>query len=128
PPCKLIPILKHDIVNSETPACRNAPEKSPCENAFVSFKNPSVLSELDRSAEATIIFSTVFANSLSTVAEPALVAEFGFCCIVDQSIFGSSLENHFFFLSTKVGFSFSHALSLSILAATIAFNSSLLFE
>ena len=42
----------------DTPAWKNAPLKSPFLKEWVFFRKPSVLSELDKSAEATIMFST----------------------------------------------------------------------
>ncbi len=107
------------MVNSETPACRKAPEKSPLVNAFVCFKKPSVLSEFERSADATTMFSTCCASTPSTEAEAALVAEFGFCSMASQLISGSSRANHFLFFSASSGFSFFHASSFAFLAATI---------
>ena len=63
------------IVNSATPACKKAPEKSPFTKAFVFFKNKMVLSLSDKSAEATIIFSTFAARYANTFPDAALVAE-----------------------------------------------------
>ena len=58
PPCSAIPIQQQAIVSSATPAWKNAPLKSPFLKACVFFRKPSVLSEFERSAEATIMFST----------------------------------------------------------------------
>ena len=69
-----------------TPAWKKAPLKSPFTKAWVFFKKPSVLSELERSAEATIMFSTWVASTPNTVAEAARVAWFAFCSIAAQSI------------------------------------------
>ena len=52
-----MPFITQAIVSSETPAWKNFPEKSPFVKALVFFKNPSVLSEFERSADATIMFS-----------------------------------------------------------------------
>ena len=53
-----IPFITAPMVSSDTPACKNAPLKSPLANAFFFLRKPSVLSELARSAEATIILGT----------------------------------------------------------------------
>ena len=58
PPCSAMPFITHAIVSSETPAWKNCPEKSPFTKARVFLRNPSVLSELDRSADETIMFPT----------------------------------------------------------------------
>ncbi len=80
----------HAIVNSDTPAWKKEPLKSSLLNACVFFKNPSVLSELERSAEVTIIFSTSPANVANTVAEAARVADPAFCTIALQFTLGAS--------------------------------------
>ncbi len=51
PPCRVIPIQQQAMVNSATPAWKNAPLKSPFVKACVFFRNPSVLSEFDKSAD-----------------------------------------------------------------------------
>ena len=71
------------MVNSQTPACKNAPEKSPFLNALELFKNPSVLSEFERSADETIIFSIPLANAPKTVADAFLVAAPDFCTMAE---------------------------------------------
>ena len=53
-----MPFITHAIVSSETPAWKNCPEKSPFTKARVFLRNPSVLSELDKSADETIMFPT----------------------------------------------------------------------
>src|SRR5690554_296712 len=110
-------MLRHDMVNSETPTCRNAPEKSSFENALVFFKKPSVLSELERSADATTIFSTSSASTLNTVADAARVAESDFCSMACQSILGSSRENHDCFFAANAGLASFHLLSFARLSA-----------
>ena len=52
-------------------------------------RKPSVLSELERSAEATIMFSTCVARAAKTVAEAARVAEPAFCAMPFQSTAGA---------------------------------------
>ena len=64
----------HAIVNSLTPACRNPPEKSPFLNGLLFFKKPSVLSELERSAEETTIFSIFSENKANIAPEAERVA------------------------------------------------------
>ena len=86
-----------------TPAWKKAPLKSPFTKAWVFFKKPSVLSELERSAEATIMFSTWVASTPNTVAEAARVAWFAFCSIAAQSILGALPENHCSILAAKSG-------------------------
>src|SRR5574344_747436 len=82
------------IVNLATPAWKNAPEKSPFTNAWVLFRKPSVLSELDKSALAQIIFSTCCANTLNTAAPALRVASSAFCCTLLQSTTGAEPLNH----------------------------------
>ena len=53
-----MPFITHAIVSSDTPAWKNLPLKSPLVKALVFFRKPSVLSELLRSADATIMLST----------------------------------------------------------------------
>ena len=53
-----MPFITQAIVSSDTPAWKKRPVKSPFANALVFLRKPSVLSEFDRSAEATIMFST----------------------------------------------------------------------
>ena len=81
PPCSAIPFMMQAIVSSDTPAWKNLPLKSPFVKALVFFRKPSVLSEFDRSAEATIMFSTRSASTPSTVADAARVAESAFISI-----------------------------------------------
>ena len=68
----------HAIVNSLTPAWKNAPEKSPRVMLCVSLRNPSVLSELHKSADDTIIFLTCSLRTPRHAAEATLVGELGF--------------------------------------------------
>ena len=75
PPCRAIPFITAVIVSSETPVWRKAPEKSPFVKACVFLRKPSVLSEFERSAEATIIFSTFLASNPRTADDAALVAD-----------------------------------------------------
>ena len=97
------------MVSSETPAWKNAPLKSPLANAWVFFRNPSVLSEFERSAEAHTIFSTWVANTPRTVAEAARVAEPGFCSIEFQSTFGALFENQYSIFSASSGLALAHS-------------------
>ena len=82
------------MVSSATPACKKAPEKSPFISACVFFKKPSVLSELERSAEEHIILPTFSAKYESTVADALRVAAPGFCWMSDQSMQGTSSEKY----------------------------------
>ena len=66
------------IVSSATPGWKKLPEKSPRVKALVFLRKPSVLSELERSAEATTMFSTFSAKCASTEADAARVATSGF--------------------------------------------------
>ncbi|MNL22461.1 hypothetical protein D3C87_1438100 [compost metagenome] len=66
------------MVNSATPACKNAPLKSFFFKIDDFFKKPSVLSLLDKSAEETIMFSTFSARYPKTAAEASLVAALAF--------------------------------------------------
>ena len=73
-----MPFATQAIVSSETPAWKNFPEKSPFSNALVFLRKPSVLSEFERSAEATIMLSIFSAKTPSTVADAARVATSAF--------------------------------------------------
>lgn len=97
------------MVNSETPACRNAPVKSSLVNACVFFKKPSVLSEFDRSAEETIMFSTSVASTPRTLAEALRVASPAFCSIAFQFTFGALPENHSSNLAASSGLALVHS-------------------
>ena len=66
------------IVNSLTPAWKKAPEKSSRTILFVFFRKPSVLSELERSADEQIILGTCSASTLKQVALAARVATSAF--------------------------------------------------
>ena len=74
------------IVNSETPACKKPPAKFVRVISVVCFKKPSVLSELQRSADETIILGTYSERRLKQTDEPLRVGELGFCSIVSQGI------------------------------------------
>ena len=105
------------MVNSLTPTCRNAPPKSPLVNCLVCFKKPSVLSLLDKSAEATIRFSTFFASQPSTLAEAARVAMSGLCATSSKFKGGSFPEkNRSSFLASS-GLAFAHSCWLALRAA-----------
>ena len=82
------------MVNSATPAWKNAPLKSPFVKACVFFRNPSVLSEFDKSADAQTMFGTCSARTPSTVADALRVGSLAFCWMEDQSIFGAAPLNH----------------------------------
>ena len=115
------------MVNSETPACKNEPEKSPFLNAVVFFRNPSVLSEFDKSAEETIIFSTCPAKAAKTVDEAARDAIPAFCTMALKSNSGVSFEKNFSNLAANSGFSFAHAACFAFFTAAAATNSLFLF-
>ena len=83
------------------------------------------LSELDKSAEETIIFSTSVANTPRTVADAARVAALAFCSIAFQSIWGIFPENQKSILAANSGFAFVHSALYAYHSATIFFNSSL---
>lgn len=107
------------MVNSETPACRNAPVKSSLVNACVFFKKPSVLSEFDRSAEETIMFSTSVASTPRTLAEALRVASPAFCSIAFQFTFGALPENHSSNLAASSGLALVHSALAAYFSATI---------
>ena len=81
PPCSAMPLATQAIVSSETPAWKNLPLKSPFVKALVFLRKPSVLSEFERSAEATIMFSIFSAKTPSTAADAARVATPAFTSI-----------------------------------------------
>ena len=67
------------------------------------------MSELERSADETTMFSTWVASTPKTVAEAARVAWFGFCSIAFQSMTGALPENHSSILAASSGFAFAHS-------------------
>ena len=73
-----MPFMMQAIVSSATPGWKKLPEKSPRVNALVFLRKPSVLSELERSAEATTMFSIRPAKCASTDDEAARVAQSAF--------------------------------------------------
>ena len=81
------------------------------------------MSELERSAEATIIFSTCVARAPRTVAEAARVAVPAFCSIAVQSIFGALPEKNNSSLAACSGLALAHSAFAAYLSATISFNS-----
>ena len=81
----------HAIVSSETPAWKNPPAKLVRVITVVCFKKPSVLSELQRSAELTIMLGTYSESRDKQAEEPFLVGEFGFCFKLSQGMFGNLL-------------------------------------
>ena len=89
PPCNIIPMQTQAIESSLTPACKKPPAKFVREIGVVCAKKPSVLSELQRSAELTIILGTYSDNKASTAFEPSRVALLGFCSNLSQGISGN---------------------------------------
>ena len=128
PPCNIIPIQISHIANSDTPAWKNAPLKSPFLNSVVCLRNPSVLSELHKSADAQIMLGTCFANSARQAADAERVASFFFCSTFDQSIFGASPANQVSINCFFSGFFSAHSFSSSRRFATIVTRSFLRFS
>ena len=115
------------MLSSETPAWKKAPLKSPRLKACVFFRKPSVLSELERSAEATTMFSTCVASAPNTTADAARVATSAFCWIASQFTFGAFPEKNSANLAASSGFSFAHSALAAYFSATIFFRSSARF-
>ena len=113
------------IVSSLTPAWKNAPPKSPRTIERVFFRNPSVLSLLERSAEEHIMFGTCSAKAPRHAAEAARVAEPSFCSMTDQSTLGALPLNHSFIWAAFSGFASAQAFSSAWRPATILRSSSL---
>ena len=107
------------MLSSETPAWKKAPLKSPRLKACVFFRKPSVLSELERSAEATTMFSTCVASAPNTTADAARVATSAFCWIASQFTFGAFPEKNSANLAASSGFSFAHSALAAYFSATI---------
>ncbi len=97
--------------------------KSSLLKSCVFFKNPSVLSELERSAEEQIIFGTCSASTPKQAAEAARVAMSGFWVNLLQSICGALHENQVSFSWAFSGFSFAHWASAFLRSATIVRSS-----
>ena len=85
------------------------------------------MSELERSAEATIIFSTCIARAPRTVAEAARVAVPAFCSMAAQSTLGALPEKNASSLAASSGLALVHLAFFAYLSATIFFNSAALF-
>jgi len=121
PPCKAIPFAIEAIVNSATPACKKPPEKSPFFKADDFFKNPSVLSLLDKSAEETIIFSTCSAKYPNTLEEATLVAKPSLWVTASKFKSGNLPERKRSNLVARPSFALLHALISDFLTAASAF-------
>ena len=106
------------MVNSLTPIWRNCPEKSPLAKAFVFLRKPSVLSELLRSAEATIMLPIFSANTPSTLADAARVATSLPGSIASKSISGSLPLRKESSFPASSGLSRRHLASSSFIQAT----------
>ena len=78
PPWSIMPMQTQAIVSSETPDCRKPPAKFVRVISVVWAMKPSVLSELQRSAEETIMLGTYSESSARQAEEPLRVGEFGF--------------------------------------------------
>ena len=106
------------MVNSATPAWKNAPLKSPRTNSFVFFKNPSVLSELLKSADAQIILGTCSAKIPKHAALATRVAAPSCNVSSLQSTFGARPLNHSSICCAKLGLASRHARSVARRSAT----------
>src|SRR5574344_1231067 len=112
------------MVSSATPAWKNAPEKSPRTMLLVFLRKPSVLSELERSAEAQIMLGTCSAKTPKQAADAARVAEPAFCSTLLQSTLGALPLNHSSIWAAFSGLALRHSASAALRSATIFFNSS----
>ncbi len=120
-----MPMHMSVIVSSDTPAWKKAPVKSPFCRSWVSFRKPSVLSLLLKSALAQIMFGTCRANTFRQADDAARVAESGFSSTLLQSTFGARPENHSSISAFFSGLALAQAASSARRPATICISSSL---
>ena len=99
------------IVSSATPAWKKAPPKSFAVRARVFLRKPSVLSELERSAEAHIILGTCSARTERQAAEALRVASLFFWTTAFQSISGAFPLNQAACCAAFSGFAAAQACS-----------------
>ena len=115
----MIPIHTHAMVSSDTPACKKPPAKFVRLISVACFKKPSVLSELHKSADDTIILGTYCDNRAKQLADPLRVGELGFCSIVSQGICGNLPAIQSSSKAALSAFASAQAFSSALRSATI---------